>query len=71
MFQLPHNRLDDVLIHAVVERDFRICRFDRASVMKLRLLMKWMDMILCFRNVSVTGTIVNFCCGIRKAPPLY
>jgi hypothetical protein len=24
-----------------------------------------------FSECSVTGTIVSFCCGIRKAPPLF
>ncbi|KYD09639.1 hypothetical protein B4102_2460 [Heyndrickxia sporothermodurans] len=31
MSQLPHNSLNDVLIHAVVEGNFYVCRFDRAS----------------------------------------
>ena len=26
---------------------------------------------LLLSGCSVTGTIVNFCCGIRKAPPLF
>jgi len=33
IFQLPHDRLDDVLINAIEEGDLDVAGFDRASMM--------------------------------------
>ncbi len=63
MFQLPHDRLDDVLIHAVEEGDFRVCYFIVQALSE-----EVVDEVAVnetlFSECSVTATMVSFCCNI-------
>ncbi len=65
MLQLPHYSLDNVLIHAIEEGDFSVCHFNRANACG-RIDGEVGEKEFLLTGSRVTGTMVNFCCGIRK-----
>lgn len=55
--------MDDVLIYAVEEGNFSVCRFDRVVGVEEDIAGFVVDVFL-FLICDVMGTMVSICCGI-------
>lgn len=69
MFQLPHYGLDGSPI-LPLKKDISAVAILIVQTLFERVVGEIGVSRALFSECCITGTIVNFCCGIRKAPPL-